>query len=473
MKRRNIPIIQLFAIVVVLFQYLITLNNDAGYTTVLTVELLIIYGVLLAKSIKGRGWFDLYTLLLIMMGLFSYGEIAFSFIDSSVNYRVASIGIELDFKEITVQKACLIYCAYMLALDIGISVFQKEDRYYNHYHVPFNIDAYKVGMWLLFVFAAFAFYRAFMQYRMLSANRLLLFKGGSQGLDLPMYIRITSTFFLIGYYIFTASKPPLKQFLIATAVYILVQIPDLMVGNRMSLGVLLVYLVWMMVSVYEYKVKMSRLLLPVIVVVLIFQYIGMSRVEMETTGIGSVGLIIRFLTMQATSFGLLCTFIQYTPNLSGPYPFVFDSLIGGLTGYTGQSEELMLHRANIGHQLVYEISPDYYFAGQSSGTSCVTELYEFGIFGVIIGAIVLAYMIYFIQKNFNKNRMLLLFSYIIFSTIVTSPRAGMFVPLYQIIRTLGFAWVAFAVYGLFTGHAVHLFGWFKNIKIGEYNNEKS
>ena len=232
----------------------------------------------------------------------------------------------------------------------------------------------------------------------------------------------------------------------------------------MALGVLLVYVVWMMVSVYEYKVKMSRLLFPVIGVILVFQYIGMSRVGMETTGIGSIGLIIRFMTMQATSFGLLCTFIQYTPNLSGPYPFVFDSLIGGLTGYTGQSEELMQHRANIGHQLVYEISPEYYFNGQSSGTSCVTELYEFGIAGVIIGALVFAFMIYFIQKNFNKSRILLLFSYTIFSVIITSPRAGMFVPLYQIIRTLGFAWVAFAVYGLFSGRFVNLFEWFKNNK---------
>ena len=461
---KSIPVLQSFMLIVIIFQYFVTIGNDSLYTTFLSIELLMIYSLLLLSSIRRRGLFDLYSLLLFTMGLFTYGEIIFSFIDPSVDYRITYIGEALSFKEDTIQKAMLVYCAYMLSLDIGIKCFERNNTRREIFQVAFDVNVYKIGKLLLLLFAAFAFYRAYIQFQMLSSNRYLLFQGGSAGLEIPLVIRITSTFFLFGYYIFTASKPPLKHFIWATIVYVMVQIPDLLVGNRMALGVLFLYVIWMAVHVYNYKINVKKLVIPIVVIILIFQYIGMSRVDMDTSGIGIVGLIIKFLTMQATSFGLLCTYIQYTPDISGPYPFVFDSLIGGLTGYTGQSEAVLAHRAGIGHQLVYEISPDYYLSGASSGTSCVTELYEFGIVGVIVGALVFAYMIYLFQKHFTHSRLLLLFSCSIFSVVVTSPRSGMFLPLYEIIRSFVFVWVAFKCYYYVSGRTIRLLSWIKELK---------
>lgn len=461
---KSIPVLQTFMLIVVLFQYLVTISNECLYTTFLSIELLIIYGLLLLSSIRKRGLFDLYSLLLFTMGLFTYGEIFFSFFDSSVDYRIAYIGKELTFEESTIQKAMLVYCAYMLSLDIGIIFFERKNYKKDLFQVEFDVNVYRTGKLMLLFFSAFAFYRAYLQFQILNSNRLLLFQGGSAGLDLPLVIRITSTLFVNGYYIFTASKPPLRYFLWATVVYVMVQIPDLMIGNRMALGVLFLYVIWMAVQVYNYKINVKKLVIPLVVIILVFQYIGMSRVDMDTSGIGVVGLVFKFLTMQATSFGLLCTFIQYTPNITGPYPFVFDSLIGGLTGYTGQSETTLAHRASIGHQLVYEISPDYYFAGQSSGTSCVTELYEFGIIGVIVGALLFAFMIILFQKYFSHSRLLLLLSCSAFSVVVTSPRAGMFFPLYEIIRTFVFVWVTFKGYYYISGKSIRLLSWIKELK---------
>lgn len=461
---KSIPVLQTFMLIVVLFQYFVTISNECLYTIFLSIELLIIYGLLLLSSIRKRGLFDLYSLLLFTMGLFTYGEITFSFFDSSVDYRIAYIGEELIFKEGTIQKAMLVYCAYMLSLDIGIKFFEGENNQRNIFQVGFDVNVYRTGKLMLIFFSAFAFYRAYLQFQILNSNRLLLFQGGSAGLDIPLVIRITSTFFVYGYYIFTASKPPLKQFLWVTVIYVMVQIPDLMIGNRMALGVLFLYVIWMAVQVYNYQMNVKKLIIPLVGIILVFQYIGMSRVNMDTSGIGVVGLVIKFLTMQATSFGLLCTLIQYTPNISGPYPFVLDSLIGGLTGYTGQSEAVLAHRAGIGHQLVYEISPDYYFAGQSCGTSCVTELYEFGIFGVIVGALLFAYMIILFLKHFFHSRLLLLFSCSVFSVVVTSPRSGMFFPLYEIIRTFVFVWVAFKGYYYISGRSTRLLSWIKELK---------
>ena len=461
---KSIPVLQTFMLIVVLFQYFVTISNESLYTSFLSIELLIIYGLLLFSSIRRRGLFDLYSLLLFTMGLFTYGEIIFSFFDSSVDYRIAYIGEELRFKEDTIQKAMLVYCAYMLSLDIGIHFFERNNDQRIIFQVEFDADVYKIGKLMMLFFAAFAFYRAYLQFQILNSNRLLLFQGGSTGLEIPLAIRITSTLFLFGCYVFTASKPPLKHFLWATVVYVMVQIPDLMIGNRMALGVLFLYVIWMAVQVYNYQINVKKLVIPLVGVILVFQYIGMSRVDMDTSGMGVVSLVIKFLTMQATSFGLLCTYMQYTPNISGPYPFVLDSLIGGLTGYTGQSETVLAHRASIGHQLVYEISPDYYFAGQSSGTSCVTELYEFGIVGVIVGALLFAFMIILFRKHFSHSRLLLLLSYSIFSVVVTSPRAGMFLPLYEIIKSFVFVWVAFKVYHYISGRPIRLFSWIKELK---------
>ena len=233
LNKKKIPTLQLIALVLVLFQYLVTINDSKNYTSFLALEMLFIYGCLLVTALKKRGLFDLYSLLLCTMGLFSFGEIVFSFFDPSVNYRISSIGYELTFKEETVQNAMLIYSAYLLALDIGIVLYEKRGRNDNVFGVPFDLDVYRAGKMLMILFLAFAFYRAFVQFQILNSNRLLLFQGGSAGLDVPFYLRITSTFFLYGYYIFTASRPPLKQFIVATIVYVLVQIPDLLIGNRM------------------------------------------------------------------------------------------------------------------------------------------------------------------------------------------------------------------------------------------------
>lgn len=452
---------QILLLIVVISQYYLTVGNVCSYTTFLSIELLLIYFYIVVYSILKWGFFDLYSLFLYTFGLFTFGEIIFSFFDPTIDFRVAYLGDLLFFKEETVQKALLVYSSFMLALDTGIKYIRNNVRC-DDVSISFNIDLYRLGLSLMVIFVSFAFYRAMVQFEMLNSNRLLLFQGGSEGLGLPLYLRITSTFFLIGYYIFTASKPPLSHLLAATFVYVIVQIPDLMVGNRMALGVLFLYVIWMMVNVYKYKFNIKKLAITITLVLLVFQYVGMTRVDMEIGGIGFLGLIIKFLTMQATSFGLLCMYIQYAPNISGPYPFVLDSLIGGLTGYTGQTEQVLAHRASIGHQLVYEIDPDYYLSGASTGTSIVSELYEFDMVGIVLGAIFFAYMISFIINYICVSRLLLLFSSIIFSVVVISPRAGMFVPIYDIIRTLIFVWVAFKCYSLITGRGLHLSSLLKN-----------
>lgn len=88
-------------------------------------------------------------------------------------------------------------------------------------------------------------------------------------------------------------------------------------------------------------------------------------------------------------------------------------------GATGQSYEVLATRSGLGHQLIYTINPSYYLNGFSLGSSSVTELYEFGLLGVGLGAILFAWIINKIE-TMKINRYYLFFSFEIFYWIVSS-----------------------------------------------------
>lgn len=116
------------------------------------------------------------------------------------------------------------------------------------------------------------------------------------------------------------------------------------------------------------------------------------------------------------------------------YPFFLDSLIGGMLPAAGQSLETLQIRSSIGHQLVYTINPNYYLAGNSMGTSFITEAYEFGIIGVIISAFVFVKVILLFEKSIAKSRIGKYFLFYMFTIIVLSPRGAILPGIYDLLK---------------------------------------
>lgn len=179
----------------------------------------------------------------------------------------------------------------------------------------------------------------------------------------------------------------------------------------------------------------------------ILQVIALTRTNSEISEISLVSLLQLFFISQSTSFYVLPLYIQYkTSIIDYNYPFILDPIIGGFTGATGQSYETLEVRSSLGHQLIYSLNPEYYLNGYSLGTTSIAELYEFGIVGILLGAILFAWMVYHFNYMVDKHRGYLLFSMIIFFALISSPRANFFPSLYDICKNLIFYLVILTLY---------------------------
>ena len=288
-------------------------------------------------------------------------------------------------------------------------------------------------MLLMFPFAILSSYTLF---QIGLENRGALYLSGSMSeLGMPFYLRITNMFFTTGFYVLIASVPKQKNFLKYFGLYAITLIPVLMMGERGEVIIPFIFLLWYLFRVYGTKINLGLLLGIGIVTMLISFIVSVVRLGDSISGLSFSDMIIGFFGTSATSLELLQYYIEFKKTI-GPhnYPFVLDSLIGGLTGAYGQSEETLQIRASLGHHLVYALNPKYYFSGFSTGTSYIAECYEFGAIGVGLGAIVLGWFCNVFNAYIMKSHFRMLFLYLCFQLIILSPRGSLFLGLYDIIK---------------------------------------
>ena len=446
----------LFGAIISLSEYFMDFyTRDTQLTDFYVIQLFFFFVISYTSTVKRVGVLHIFSLLHLTTFVFAFGSIVVSPLTDLYSFRDSYSPLPITFAEDTVQKVILIYTIYVCASYLfywSIYVYKKLGSK-DIYILPTNEKLLSIAKLTMLFTLPFAIYYSILQFNIVAAEggRTALYAAGSSdALGIPLFVRIPNMFFTASFYILVASCPPKKTFIKYVLLYFITLVPILLMGERGEVIVPIIFTLWYMKTYYKIKINYLRLGLLAFTIMAVAYVITFTRLGEDVGDLSALIIVFGFLGTSATSFSLLCYYIAYRSQMiPHSYPFVLDSLIGGLTGAYGQSLETLNVRSSIGHHLVYTLNPNYYLSGASTGTSFVTECYEFGVVGVVIGAFVLALLLIFIDQKMRKSYYLMIFLYLFFSMVVLSPRGGLFVGLYDIIKYSLILFVLITIYSVF------------------------
>ncbi len=433
-------IIEVIISLVILFIEYVIINDNSNMTAFFEVQLLVVWGYAQYMSYKQFGTFNLFSLILASTFLFSIGGVLHFLISGEDIRYLNNRGFgDFSFSNTIIQESLLMY-----AIFIWLSFVTYKHKFSTNPTNNVLIEKYKtgqygqayfkIGKFLMFAFLWTMIYKGYLYVNSFSMDRILIFLNGNLDNPVPTWVRFLATFYEIGYFFIIASKPDKKLFKQYSSLYFFSIIPDIILGNRMAFGAFILFYCWYYAKMYDTRIiKRKYIILAVIGLLLIFQ--GMEFIRDGMTLSKSHFSLTSFLVGQSVSFYILPIYITYSGSiLYYHYPFILYNIIGGFSGYTGQSIEVLEHNCGVGHQLIYTVNPDYYLMGASFGSNNIVELYDIGVVGVILGAIFLPYMLRFFEKKINSSHFWLFMSLMIVSHFVTFSRGSYFPSLYLIVK---------------------------------------
>lgn len=425
-------------------------SKSETLTSFYLLQLFISFGISVITSIRKLGLYHLFTLLHVTVFVFAFGGIVVSPFVETANFRISYSPMYIHFPEEVIQKTILIYIIYITVSFLFFFYIynKKSSRTARIYNTPqYNEKYFKIGRFLMISMIPFAFLYAYELFSTFSLNRTVMYLNGGSGV--PLYLRLTNLFFTIGYFFIIASVPFKKKFIRYSLMYLASLVPILMMGERGDVVVPVIFIIWYLNKMYGLKVNLSKAVLIAIIIMVISYVLTFTRLGESVDTIAFSVLILGFFATSATSFRLLSYYVMFRDEvMDHTYPFVLDSLIGGLTGQYGQSIETLEVRSSLGHQLVYMLNSEYYLSGASMGTSFVAEGFEFGLVGVIIVSLLLALMVNFVENRMTKGFIKLFLLYYFFQTIILSPRGAILPGIYDIIKYLVIAFIMLKTYSL-------------------------
>lgn len=408
--------------------------DDVWVTRFMEFQVVVLWVCAMYKSYKKFGLFSLYSLCLIGFFMFSIGGIL-HFLVSGDDIRHLERGFgDFTFSHLTIQKSLWAYSVFICLSYLSYNTFRKSSTMALKHRLNSNPLYFQIGKILMFTFLVFQIYKGYLYYMAFSINRVEIFLLGNMANPVPTWVRFIAYFFELGYYFIIASIPNEKNFKKYSLIYFIALIPDIMLGNRGLFGAFILFYLWYYYSMYgKMAIKTKTAIIGGVVMLVIFQLMEFMR-NGENMDLSSFSLT-GFLVSQGVSFYILPLYIDYVNNIQYHlYPFFLYNILGGFSGYTGQSMEVLMHKCGVGHQLMYAVNPNYYLSGASFGSSSIVEIYDAGLFGFIIFSIFFSVMLLFFERKMLISRFFCLGSLSLVTDFVLFARGSYFPSLYGIIK---------------------------------------
>ncbi len=454
--KKRIYIILIIASVILYFFEYSMISESTELTKFHELQLLLIYGIVQGVSIKKFGMFNIFSLILVGFFIFAVGGILHFVLSGDNIQELEGVGYgNFYFTNVQIQRSLLIYSLFIALAFFSYNIFHKDEYSFVGYLSKTQKDyvCFKIGKYLMWIFLFVEIYKGYLFFSSFSIDRVLIYLYGNVENPVPTWVRFLATFFEMGYAFVLCSKPTKNEFKNYSALYFVVLIPEILVGNRGMLGGFILFYLWYYARFYNPKpIRMKTAAILGVVMLFVFQLMQFYRdgLDIRNTSFS----MTTFLKGQAISFYILPLYIQNIGSIQYyNYPFVLYNVIGGFSGYTGQSIEVLQHNCGVGHQLMYTINPDYYLAGASFGSNSIVELYDLGILGVIIGALFFPIMISFLERQFVKRRFALFMSYFLLTNFILSARSSYFPSFYAIVKYYIFYIFILLLYNLVNGKA--------------------
>ena len=408
--------------------------DDVWVTRFMEFQVVVLWVFAMFKSYKQFGLFSLYSLCLIGFFIFSIGGI-FHFLVSGDDIRHLERGFGVfTFSHKTIQKSLWAYSVFICLSYLSYKTFRKSSAETLKQRLVSNSIYFQIGKILIYTFLVFQIYKGYLYYSAFSINRVEIFLLGNMANPVPAWVRFIAYFFELGYYFIVASIPKEKIFKKYSLIYFIALIPDIMLGNRSLFGAFILFYLWYYYSMYgKMAIKTKTAVIGAVVLLVIFQLMEFMR-NGENMDLSSFSLT-GFLVSQGVSFYILPLYIDYANNIQYHlYPFFLYNILGGFSGFTGQSMEVLMHKCGVGHQLMYAVNPNYYLSGASFGSSGIVEIYDAGIVGFIIFSIFFSVMLLFFERKMLTSRFFCLGSLSLVTDFVLFARGSYFPSLYGILK---------------------------------------
>lgn len=432
MKQRTIVLIVLSILFFIIERTIFC--DDALITVFMEFQVVALWLLVMYKSYKQFGLFSLYSLCMIGFFMFSVGGI-FHFLVSGDDIRHLERGFgDFVFSHQTIQKSLWAYSAFICISYLSYKTFRTPPANSLRQRLMSNSRFFQIGKILMYTFLVFQIYKGYLYFTAFSINRIDIFLLGNMANPVPSWLRFIAYFFELGYYFIIASIPTEKDFKRYSVFYFIALIPDIMLGNRGMFGAFLLFYLWYYYFMYgKMAIKTRTAIICGIGMLVVFQLMEFMR-NGGGMNFSSISLT-SFLVSQGVSFYILPLYIDYANNIQYHiYPFFLYNILGGFSGYTGQSVEVLMHKCGVGHQLMYAVNPNYYLAGASFGSSSIVEIYDTGLIGFVLLSIFFSIMLSFFERKMFTSRFFCLGSLFLVTHFVLSARGSYFPSLYGIVK---------------------------------------
>jgi oligosaccharide repeat unit polymerase len=304
-------------------------------------------------------------------------------------------------------------------------------------------------------------------------------------IDFPVIFNIPANLFSGTVFIFLASKPSKRKRNLVLFLYLLVEgVLDLFVGNRMAFATTLLTI--FVLYVFDMKKLKRKTIFAILcagtAMIVLFVFIEFARGDARFNG-SFFDILIYFFDSVGGSGGVIANTIYYMdqfPKAGYVYFFspmvtmftdnnfvaLFVSIITGrpIQAVPAQGAEFLQRYNFLDHWLTSIVNYDRYLAGHGMGGSYIADsVFAFGVLGVIIVGIFLAWLMYRINSIDKVNgifkRAFLLFLLVNLFALPRNNFAALFSGLPSIL-------VTFLFYGI-----IIKIGGFSNVE-KEKNSEK-
>ena len=249
--------------------------------------------------------------------------------------------------------------------------------------------------------------------------------------------------FTVSYYAILSFEKREKHFLIAASLFLVINAVQLIQGSRAGLiTAAFTFLVLYCVR-FKRKFKLRWLIIVLLLGIPILEMISYVRSGVDLKNLSIAESYSSFFSALSGSFNVPAYYLQNKEALSfNTYPYIMEPIVKLIQYYqnvdvysSGQTQEMINIRYNLGHQISYHILPGYYLQGNNVASNFIAEMAEFGIVGVIVFSAIFAGMIRYVENAIrNQSPFICYMSVELCTWIFMAPRASVFYDTYNLVK---------------------------------------
>lgn len=417
--------------------------NSPRVDVILEIQLLIFGALATIISIIEFGIMSLTSMFLICFDLFGLGGIIARYLGGNP-YTIynGSFGLFIWTYDTKIRVLFLYYVFLLVFYIFSFCVKNRGGKYKKSVKNLQNVKSlYIIGKYLMVIALPFVL---FILFKEISAAR----SGGYTSIyvetvSIPSYIRIFRLLFVVGFYVICASCTTIKEFKFGAYLCLGYEMLGALKGGRAGLIVTIMFILFFQYHRFGKKPSVKFIVAAGIIGIPILTLITYWRSGEAFSG-NIFELYSGFLKETGASIHVAAMYVQEGRIMNdNAYPYILEPLLRLplIVKYPflmseGQTPEVLSVRFNLSHQLSAHMDYVTYLSGGGLGNSCIAELSEFGFGGIILGAIVLAWILKFIEGKLTESLLLRYFSFFIVSHVLLMPRGSFFMDTYNIFKYL-------------------------------------